>query len=125
MKKIEENSIQSQKTYQIWRKWMAWGERTGCHQFPERSFFLKGYQMPVCARCTGVISGYLLAVPGYILFGFNGILSILGCLCMATDWLLQACKIKPSANKRRFITGMLGGFGIMSIQIELIKKLIS
>ncbi|MBS5794738.1 MAG: DUF2085 domain-containing protein [Clostridiales bacterium] len=25
------------------------------HQIPERSFFIKGYQMPICARCVGVI----------------------------------------------------------------------
>src|SRR5689334_3189432 len=25
-----------------------------CHQRPERSFFWSGYQLPVCARCTGL-----------------------------------------------------------------------
>ncbi len=25
-----------------------------CHQIPERSFFWDGYQLPVCARCTGL-----------------------------------------------------------------------
>lgn len=25
-----------------------------CHQFPERSFFWDGHQLPVCARCTGL-----------------------------------------------------------------------
>ena len=32
-----------------------------CHQRPERSFFLDGHQLPVCARCTGL---YLSAVAG-------------------------------------------------------------
>ena len=27
-----------------------------CHQMPERSFFLDGHQLPVCARCTGLVS---------------------------------------------------------------------
>ncbi|MEO7158485.1 MAG: DUF2085 domain-containing protein [Vicinamibacterales bacterium] len=25
-----------------------------CHQRPERSFFVDGHQLPVCARCTGL-----------------------------------------------------------------------
>ena len=29
-----------------------------CHRKPERSFFFRGHQFPVCARCTGFyISG--------------------------------------------------------------------
>ena len=25
-----------------------------CHQRPDRSFFVDGHQLPVCARCTGL-----------------------------------------------------------------------
>lgn len=32
-----------------------------CHQLPDRSFFLDGRQLPVCARCTGL---YLSGVAG-------------------------------------------------------------
>ncbi|MCM1228304.1 MAG: DUF2085 domain-containing protein, partial [Clostridium sp.] len=34
----------------------------GCHQIPERSYFFLGYQLPVCARCEGMIIGELIAV---------------------------------------------------------------
>jgi uncharacterized membrane protein len=34
-----------------------------CHQLPERSFFLDGHQLPVCARCTGL---YLGAIGGLV-----------------------------------------------------------
>ena len=32
-----------------------------CHQRPERSFFLLGLQMPVCARCVGLYTGAAIA----------------------------------------------------------------
>lgn len=113
---------------QTWIKWMEWGHRLGCHQKPERSFFIKGYQMPVCARCTGVFFGYLLAIL-YLPFGkknkkWNKMIAFVGSLIMLTDWSLQALKIKESTNKRRLLTGIAGGFGIMIAWICLIKELI-
>ncbi|HWT27368.1 MAG TPA: DUF2085 domain-containing protein, partial [Mobilitalea sp.] len=77
-------------SYLRWRRWMEWGAKTGCHQRPDRSFFIKGYQMPVCARCFGVIIGYIIALPSIFLFGFQRVLSIAGCITMLIDWLIQA-----------------------------------
>jgi len=34
-----------------------------CHQLPERSFFLDGRQLPVCARCTGL---YVSGAAGFL-----------------------------------------------------------
>jgi uncharacterized membrane protein len=34
-----------------------------CHQRPERSFFIHGQQLPVCARCTGLYLGAAFAAP--------------------------------------------------------------
>ncbi len=110
------------KSFERWKKWMELGERTGCHQLPERSLFVGGYQMPVCARCTGVMLGYILAVPLYIKFGFKAGLSFFGCAAMLADWSLQKAGIKESTNRRRFITGILGGIGILSCQIKLVRK---
>ncbi|HET6892380.1 MAG TPA: DUF2085 domain-containing protein [Pyrinomonadaceae bacterium] len=36
-----------------------------CHQLPERSFFIDGYQFAVCTRCTGVYFGFAAAVICY------------------------------------------------------------
>lgn len=39
--------------------------RIVCHQLPERSFFVDGRQLPVCARCTGL---YLSGVAGMLVW---------------------------------------------------------
>lgn len=115
-------TIKQDNIYRLWCKCMKLGETTGCHQLPERSFYIKGYQLPICARCTGVILGYILALPLSILGFFKYKLSILCCGLMFVDWLLQACNIKKSSNKRRLITGILGGYGILSLQYNIVKK---
>jgi uncharacterized membrane protein len=109
-------------TFQTWLQWMEWGAKTGCHQKPERSFFIKGYQMPVCARCFGVIIGYIIAIPSFFIIGFSKIVSLAGCIGMFLDWLLQYTNKLESTNKRRLITGIMGGYGIITLQLYMIKK---
>lgn len=100
-----------------WIKLMEAGECLGCHQMPERSFFYKGYQFPVCARCTGVIISAFLAT---LLF-FKKKLPLWLCISMSSvmliDWSLQYMKIKESTNTRRLITGLIGGFGYSTIHL--------
>ncbi|MDR1988947.1 MAG: DUF2085 domain-containing protein [Acidobacteriaceae bacterium] len=40
-----------------------------CHQRPERSFFVSGVQMPVCARCAGLYAGAALAAVAVAMRG--------------------------------------------------------
>ncbi len=96
----------------------AIGDRSGCHQMPERSFHIKDYTFPVCARCTGVFFGQLLAV-GLWIFGVvclwyiaAGLLALMG-----LDWLIQHLKIRESTNVRRLLTGICGGYGLFSLYI--------
>lgn len=111
------------KNIEKWEKCMKIGRWSGCHQMPERSFFFHQYQYPVCARCTGVLVGYILAlVTWYILCSFE--LSIVCCLIMYIDWFVQYKRWKMSTNIRRIITGILGGYGIMIMQIILIKYIV-
>jgi uncharacterized membrane protein len=95
------------------------GDRSGCHQMPERSFHINGYTFPVCARCTGVFLGQLLAVvvflcglkcPWYIA---ASLLALMG-----LDWLIQQLGIRESTNLRRLITGLCGGYGLFSLYIS-------
>ena len=94
---------------------MKIGNILGCHQRADRSFFIKGYQFPICARCTGVIAGYLIFIITVWFFTFPWYINILFMLVMLADWLIQYLKWKPSTNPRRFITGVLCGYGIWAI----------
>jgi uncharacterized membrane protein len=39
-----------------------------CHQMPERSFFIDGRQLPVCARCTGLYLSGGAGMLGWVLW---------------------------------------------------------
>lgn len=39
-----------------------------CHQIPERSFFVDGQQLPVCARCTGLYASAAAGLLGWLAF---------------------------------------------------------
>ena len=94
-----------------WLRLMRAGEILGCHQMPERSFFYKGFQFPVCARCTGGLLGFAAAAPLFFFCKLDIRIALLLSFVMFLDWLLQFLKIRPSTNLRRLLTGMIGGFG--------------
>lgn len=92
-----------------------------CHRKPERSFFWKGKQFPVCARCTGINLGYYFFLPLFI-FGFIKIpliWSIIMIVPTYADGIIQAYFNIESNNIRRFITGLISGVGTMSLVSKL------
>jgi len=94
--------------------------RAGCHQKAGRSFFYKGYQFPLCARCTGVFIGYIIApiIYGFWKLSFSFYLGF--CAIMFLDWYVQRVNIRKSTNIRRLLTGIIGGYGLMSVQIMVL-----
>lgn len=95
---------------------MEFGARLGCHQMPERSFFWRGYQFPVCARCTGVILGELAMIVLWTLGLRPGLLAAAALLApMGVDWGLQFLGVLPSTNLRRLLSGLLGGAGVTCV----------
>lgn len=102
---------------------MRLGCKAGCHQRADRSFSIKGYQFPVCARCTGVLIGYVLAIPCYISLGTSIVLCVMLAGTMFVDWLLQYKKVLESTNVRRLITGICGGYGVLSAQLLFVRTI--
>jgi len=119
---VEETLAKSDK---IWIKLMKYGRKLGCHQMAERSLFINNYQFPVCARCTGVLIGYIFAPLLLIISNYRIYISIALCFIMFIDWYIQYLKIKKSNNIRRLLTGIAGGMGIMNIFIYVISILIN
>ncbi len=87
-----------------------------CHKKPHRSFFFRGKQFPVCARCTGIHLGYL-SMPFFLfkLIYINFLFSIILIIPTVIDGLTQAYFDRESTNSLRFITGLMSGIGLMSI----------
>lgn len=111
------------KNTQKWFKLMKLGRLLGCHQKPERSFFYKEYQFPLCARCTGVIIATFFAVVLFFKRRIKFKTSVLLSFIMFFDWFLQFVKIKQSNNNRRLITGLIGGYGVATIHMYFYKFL--
>ena len=111
-----------------------------CHQISERSFYLNGNQMPVCARCAGLAIGFFI---GSLLFIFSIpdadtfkmaltpilrkralaitkkqaivlVVILAGILIgpLAFDGLLQITTSYTSNNTLRLETGLLAGIAI-------------
>jgi uncharacterized membrane protein len=84
-----------------------------CHRRPDRSLFIKGKQMPLCARCTAIYGAYLL-LPLFYFVPYQLWMLILGVLLqlpMLIDGLTQRFKMRESNNTLRVITGGLSGIG--------------
>ena len=101
----------------IWLRLMKLGGLWGCHQLPSRSFFIKGYQFPICARCVGMFIGYIIAALLYNYYLPSIHFVLYAFTIMLIDWGLQFLGILVSNNYRRVISGIFGGWGVMSLLI--------
>jgi uncharacterized membrane protein len=87
-----------------------------CHRLPSRSFFFRGRQFPVCARCTGIVLGYL-SYPAF----FFGLVQLDLWIALAlnipalVDGVTQAAGWRESNNILRVVSGFLSGFSQVAI----------
>lgn len=87
----------------------------GCHARPDRSFYWKGRQFPICARCTGELVGILVGIPTAILMGPMSIqICIVFMLPLVIDGFRQLLTHYTSNNIRRFVTGLFFGIAFVS-----------
>lgn len=113
--------MKKEELYQIC---MKFGQATGCHQRPERSFFFRGMQFPVCARCTGVFIGEILGVLLFKIGEISILTAIIFCLIMLLDWGIQYATHHESNNFRRLISGLLCGYAFMDLLLKFFRWVI-
>lgn len=87
-----------------------------CHKKPERSFFFRDYQFPFCARCTGIILGFILGlIIVHLTSFFENYLIFILFLPMIVDGLVQKITDYESNNLRRVKTGFIFAFAYVNI----------
>ena len=100
-----------------------------CHQIPERSFHLEGYQFAVCARCTGLYSGFTAATIFYPLARSlrrtdtpGRLWLFLAAAPLAIDFSLGYFGIWANTHLSRLLTGaLLGAVSVFYIMPGLVQ----
>lgn len=84
-----------------------------CHRRPDRSFFIRGKQFPLCARCTAIYASYItLPILAFLTVNFYFLIfGLLLQLPMFIDGVTQLLRWRESNNYLRVITGSLSGIG--------------
>ena len=112
------------KKDRIWISCMEYCQKyCKCHQMPERSFFLNGYQLPLCARCTGILIGNLFGLFLSPLLKFRLHNSLL-MIPLIMDGSIQYFTTYKSNNIKRLITGILYGYSFVSTFFWLLRFII-
>lgn len=100
-----------------------------CHRMRSRSLVINGQVFPLCARCTGILAGYLF-FPFLFLFHIH-ISLLIGIILnvpMVADGWTQKKKLRVSNNPLRLATGVISGFGqsviIVSITTYIVNTII-
>jgi len=103
-----------------------------CHRLPERSFFLNGRQLPLCARCTGTFIGAIVGLVAVLLLGRHrasrlpSVSSLLFLVFFIGFWAFDglnsymtffpgAPNLYEPQNWLRLTTGMLNGVALIII----------
>jgi uncharacterized membrane protein len=99
-----------------------------CHQRPDRTLWVGGHYLPVCARCTGAYLGFILS---YALLPFlsrknargppNLFISLILTLPLWVDSIGQALGFWSSTNDARLITGLFFGIALAPLLVYVLS----
>lgn len=87
-----------------------------CHQRGDRSFFIRGRQIPVCARCFGILLGPLI-----LLLCEQWLSRPIAAACIVAfffDVGSQLLRLRESNNWLRLITGILFSASVLFLLVK-------
>jgi len=101
-----------------------------CHQMPDRSFFIAGFPLAICQRCTGIYLGFILGSLFrnpflYRSTGIRRLWILASTLPLIIDALLPFAGIGTESAESRFLTGLLFGTMLSSLLLHGIMELSS
>ena len=106
-----------------------------CHQIPERSFHLGAFQIPVCARCLGIYTGFAVAACVHVLASSRGSIRwrltpasarwvfAAGALPTAATLALEWSGVWRGSNIVRAIAGSALGIGVALVVMSVVATL--
>ena len=65
------------------------------------------------------VNKYYNSLTIYFVYPINITIAFILSFVMFLDWFIQFIKIKNSTNARRLITGIIGGYGVATIQMYI------
>lgn len=103
-----------------------------CHQLPERSFFAGGYQLPVCARDTGIYLGFAFGLLALRLIAGKTrptelprwpVLAAVALFvaAMGIDGVTSYAGLRETTNDLRLLTGIMTGWGLATLTLPMVN----
>jgi uncharacterized membrane protein len=95
-----------------------------CHQRPERSFWVNGLQLPVCARCIGVYAGVVLGSAIAPILGRPRrprAVILLSVVPGLGSWVAEWAELAHPPNSLRAATGVIAGVVIAAVVLATIN----
>jgi len=99
-----------------------------CHQRPERSFFVNGHQLAVCARCMGLYAGSALAAPAALIAASSLArsqarrLAIAAALPTAITWSAEFAGLAHFSNLARFVAALPLGAAACGLVLGVLSE---
>lgn len=101
-----------------------------CHQLPERSFVSGGYQLPVCARDTGIYLGFAFGLLALSVLARRSrpqelprwpVLVLIGVFiaAMGYDGVTSYAGLRGTTNDIRLVTGLATGWGLSALTFPM------